>query len=316
MARGERPSYTARVQTLAQIRSLLEGRGLAPRKLLGQNFLVDHNLIRKLVETANLKPGDVVLEIGPGTGALTEELLERGCEVIACELDRGLAQLLRERLGEVEEGAGGTGVSATGGDADDRPHMHSEAKFTLIEGDALASKKSLNQDVVRALGGRPFKLVANLPYGAGTPVMIAALVEHPECGGLFVTIQREVADRLLAQPNTKEYGPLAVLAQTFAEVKRIAVLPPECFWPRPEVTSAMVAVVRRADPLTKAVPGTPDSPDARRLADAVQQLFSRRRKQIGSILGREFDYPPEIPPNARIEALSVEQVLALALRMG
>src|SRR4051812_5019410 len=106
------------MQTLIQIRALLEERGLAPRKSLGQNFLIDQNLIRKLVDASGVGAGDLVLEVGPGTGTLTEELLERGCEVVACELDRGLAELLRERLG-------------------------ANPRFTLVEGDCLASKREI-----------------------------------------------------------------------------------------------------------------------------------------------------------------------------
>jgi 16S rRNA (adenine1518-N6/adenine1519-N6)-dimethyltransferase len=296
-----RPSVTSlsshHVQTLAEIREMLESRGLAPRKSLGQNFLIDHNLIRKLVDASGVGgpgaggAGDLVLEVGPGTGALTEELLARGCEVVASELDRGLAQLLRERFGgERGEGQAGGG------------------RFTLVEGDVLATKRSLNAEVVAALGGRPFTLVANLPYAAGTPVMIALLVDHPECRGLYVTIQREVAERLLAGPGSKEYGPLAIIAQTLAEVSRVAVLPPECFWPRPEVTSAMVGVVRRGRALA-------DIPPAR-LAEVAQQLFARRRKQLGSVLGRGFEFPEGIDPQSRVESLSLQQVLALAAKMG
>jgi 16S rRNA (adenine1518-N6/adenine1519-N6)-dimethyltransferase len=270
---------------------MLESRGLAPRKSLGQNFLIDHNLIRKLVDAAGVSgegdpAGRLVLEVGPGTGTLTEELLARGCEVVAIELDRGLAELLRERFGE-EARAG---------------------RFTLIEGDALAGKRALHVEAVAALGGRPFTHVANLPYAAGTPVMIALLVEHPECRGLFVTVQREVADRLLAGPGSRDYGPLAVLAQCYSEVQRIAVLPPECFWPRPEVTSAMVGMVRRERPLSDL--------GARRLAEVVQQLFARRRKQLGSVLGREMEFPAGIDRQSRIESLSLEQVLALAAKVG
>jgi 16S rRNA (adenine1518-N6/adenine1519-N6)-dimethyltransferase len=292
------PPTVPHVQTLAEIREMLESRGLAPRKSLGQNFLIDHNLIRKLVDASGVGApgvggvagaggvGDLVLEVGPGTGALTEELLARGCEVVASELDRGLAQLLRERF--AQEAVAG--------------------RFTLVEGDVLATKRSLNAEVVAALGGRPFTLVANLPYAAGTPVMIALLVDHPECRGLYVTIQREVADRLLAGPGSKEYGPLAIIAQTLAEVSRVAVLPPECFWPRPEVTSAMVGVVRRGRAFA-------DIPPAR-LAEVAQQLFARRRKQLGSVLGRGFEFPEGIDPQSRVESLSLEQVLALAAKMG
>jgi 16S rRNA (adenine1518-N6/adenine1519-N6)-dimethyltransferase len=266
------------VQSLTEIRELLETHGLAPRKSLGQNFLIDQNLIRKLVDASGVRAGDLVLEVGPGTGTLTEELLARGCRVVACELDRGLAALLRERLG-------------------------AQKRFALVEGDALAGKRELSAAVAAALGAEPFRLVANLPYGAATPLMLALLVGHPECGSMHVTIQREVADRLLAAPGTKDYGPIAVVARALASVERIATLPPECFWPRPDITSAMVALVRRPDPLTR---------EPRRLADVAQKLFMQRRKQLGSVLGRGFPFPDGISPTDRAESLPAEKFVALA----
>jgi 16S rRNA (adenine1518-N6/adenine1519-N6)-dimethyltransferase len=275
------------VQTLAAIRDLLASRGLTPRKALGQNFLIDHNLIRKLADAAGIARGDLVLEVGPGTGALTDELLLRGAHVIAAELDRGLAELLRERLADPQAALGAP----------------PEARLTLIEGDALASKRRLALAIAQALAGRPFRLVANLPYNAATPLMLALLTEHPECSGLWVTIQREVADRLLAKPSTPDYGTLGVVAQALARVGRLANLPRECFWPRPEVTSAMVSVIRRPDPLT-------DRPV--RLAAFCQRVFSQRRKQLGSVLGRTFPWPPGIRPENRVEELDPGRIVALA----
>jgi 16S rRNA (adenine1518-N6/adenine1519-N6)-dimethyltransferase len=272
------------MQTLAQIRDLLESRGLAPRKSLGQNFLIDHNLIRRLVDASGVREGDLVLEVGPGTGTLTEELLARGCRVVACEMDRGLAELLQERLG----------VSQTGS---------SRGTFTLIEGDCLASKRGINPEITAAIAGRPFRLVANLPYGAATPLMLALLVDFPACEGMFVTIQREVADRLLAKPSTKDYGPISIVAQALARIERLATLPPDCFWPKPDVTSAMIGLIRRPDPLTT---------DPARLADFCQRVFMKRRKQLGGVVGRQTDWPTGVRPENRIEELSIEQVVALA----
>jgi 16S rRNA (adenine1518-N6/adenine1519-N6)-dimethyltransferase len=279
------------VQTLAYIRQLLESRGLSPRKSLGQNFLIDHNLIRRLVDDSEVGAGDLVLEVGPGTGALTDELLARGCRVVACELDRGLADLLRERL------------------SDPRKTLEppATASFTLIEGDCLESKRELSREVASALRSEPFRLVANLPYGAATPLMLALMTRHPECHSMHVTIQREVADRLLAGPSTKEYGPISIVAQALGELKRVATLPPECFWPRPEVTSAMLSWRRKQRPSTN---------DAARLAEVCQKLFANRRKQLGSVLGRDFAWPAGVKPENRIEELSVEQAVALADAVG
>lgn len=273
------------MQTATQIRALLASRGLAPRRALGQNFLIDHNLLRRLVEASATGPGDLVLEVGPGTGVLTEALLARGGEVVACELDRGLAALLRERL---------AGPIAAG-------------RLTLIEGDCLRSKRSLSPGLIAALGGRPFRLVANLPYGSATPLILALLCDHPECGSMHVTIQREVADRLLAEPGSADYGTLGVVARAMARVSRVATLPPECFWPRPEVTSAMVSIVRRPEPLT-------DNP--RVLAAFCTRVFSKRRKQLGAVLGRTTAWPAGVAPEQRAEDLTADRLVALARVCG
>ncbi|MBY0111317.1 MAG: 16S rRNA (adenine(1518)-N(6)/adenine(1519)-N(6))-dimethyltransferase RsmA [Phycisphaerales bacterium] len=276
-------------QTLTTIKDLLATRGLAPKKSLGQNFLVDHNLVKKLADAADLKPGDVALEVGPGTGVLTEELLIRGVRVIACELDDGLAALLEERLVEAKRAG----------------------SFRLIKGDCLDGKRALHptlREILLPLSS--FKLVANLPYGCATPLMTNLLLDYPNCAGLYVTVQKEVADRLGAKPGTKEYGPLSIIATATASVKSIAKLPPECFWPRPEVTSAMCSAVRLGEALT---------PQTHALADFVQLLFEQRRKQIGGVLRDRFDvrepfaYPEGIDAKTRAENLSAAQLLELLL---
>ncbi len=259
---------------------MLESRGLRPRHALGQNFLADHNLIRKLVDESGVRGGDLVLEIGPGTGTLTDELLGRGCRVVACELDPDLAQLNRERLG-------------------------ANPSFTLVEGDCLDGKQALNPAVVAALGGEAFRLVANLPYGAASTVMAILAMDFERCLGQYVTIQREVGERLRAAPGTKDYGELGVVVQSVCAVRRIAALPPECFWPRPEVTSEMCALTRLAANARK-------TSDPRRLSAMCRRLFTQRRKQIGTTLGRDFPFPEGIAPTRRPEELTVEQLEALA----
>jgi 16S rRNA (adenine1518-N6/adenine1519-N6)-dimethyltransferase len=290
-ANGDHP-----VQTLTQIKELLESRGLNPKRSLGQNFLIDHNLIRKLVDQAGVGPGDLVLEVGPGTGTLTEELLSRGCDVVACELDDSLASMLAERwqAGEIPAAAG--------------------AQLEVVHADCLESKTKLAPALSGALRarlrpGRALTLVANLPYGAATPLMMTLMVDWPECRALAVTIQREVVDRLAAPERSPDRGALSVVAQALCEVQRVATLPRECFWPRPDVTSAMALLTRRAEPLTR---------DPHRLSAACRILFGQRRKQLGSVVGKRLGpagWPAGVVPTMRAEELAVFQAEALAERI-
>lgn len=277
------------MQSLSQIKAMLAERGLRPKRSLGQNFLIDQNLLRKLVDAAGVGEGDVVLEVGPGTGTLTEELLARGCRVVASELDDALADLLEERADEMQRGGAGTG------------------RLTIVRGDCLASKRRINPALLEALGDGPFSLVANLPYGAATPLLLTLLTEHARCGVMAATIQREVADRLLAPPGTKEYGLLTVLARAMAHIERLATLPPSCFWPAPEVSSAMVLLRRRgpAEALTH---------DPAALRELCERLFASRRKQIGGVLGRDATLPEGVAPTMRAEELTPEQLIELSER--
>lgn len=274
------------MQTLAQIRELLDLAGHGPKKALGQNFLIDRNLVAKLIDSSGVGPGDLALEIGPGTGTLTQGMLERGVRVIACELDSDLSRVLRETLGQ-----------------------RFPDTFTLIEGDCLDGKRAMNPEVTRLLADRPFRLVANLPYHAATPLMLILMSRHPACSGMFVTIQQEVVDRLAAHPGTKEFGAISVLAQALGKVERIAKLPPECFWPRPEVTSAMMSWRRD--------PGVLIDPEWWvAMGETVQTLFQSRRKQMGKavrqLAGGEIAWPEGVQPSDRVEGLSVAQIEALA----
>lgn len=277
------------MQTLNQIKALLDERGIAPKRSLGQNFLVDQNLVRKLVDAAGVATDDLVLEVGPGTGTLTEELLARGCRVVASELDDSLAAMLVERA----------------------PTLPGGERLTVVHGDCLAGKHELAPAVVEALqqngpglptGPHPFTLVANLPYGAATPLLSTLLMSHPECPVMAVTVQKEAADRVMARPRTKEYGPLAVITQALCEVQKIATLRPECFWPRPDVTSAMVILRRRASPLTDDIAG---------LSAACRRVFAHRRKQIQAAV-KGIPLPEGIRPAMRAEELTVQQLIALA----
>lgn len=274
------------MQTIAQIRELLAQYNIHPKKRFGQNFLHDQNQVRKLLDAAAIQTGDVVLEVGPGTGMLTDALVESGAVVIACEIDTNLAQLLRDRF---------------------------ENRITLIEGDALEKGRALTKSAVNAIAGRLFKMVANLPYQIASPLMADLVLNHSNCVGQCVTIQKEVADRLLAAPGTDDYGPLGIIVQAFSRVEKISVVPPACFWPPPQVTSAMIAI----HPIPAESPDRPSQnttisiTDRPAFARFITTLFSKRRKQLGSIFGRDTPLPAGIDQNARPEKLTINQLIEL-----
>jgi 16S rRNA (adenine1518-N6/adenine1519-N6)-dimethyltransferase len=264
------------MQSLSEIKAILSERGLRPRHRFGQNFLIEPMHLRRLVEAAAIAAGDAILEVGPGTGTLTEELLASGARIVASEIDRDLASLLRERFGDA---------------------------IQLVEGDVLSAKRSIAAEVTGSMGGREFKLVSNLPYQIASP-LLAILAGDPLCLGCFVTVQREVADRLGAGPGKSDYGPLSVVVQSRFEVTRIVDLPPGCFWPPPKVTSAMVSMTPRSRP---AVPL--ERFDA--FGRFVQSIFGKRRKQLGSIVGRTTPLPDGIDPTSRPESLSIDDWVRL-----
>jgi 16S rRNA (adenine1518-N6/adenine1519-N6)-dimethyltransferase len=272
-------------QTLSEIRSLLAGAGLAPQQRYGQNFLIDLNLMRKLVAAADVRAEDVILEIGAGTGSLTEILLDRGARVVGVEIDHGLQALLRDRLGQ-------------------RP------RFTLVQADALASKHQINPLVLKILNrrtpepGGARKLVANLPYQVATPLLMELLYTTPSLERLTCTIQKEVGQRLAAEPGTSAYGPVSVISQTLAEIELIAILPPSAFWPRPKVESLMLTLRPRA-PEQIAVDDVPA------FVSLVQRAFTQRRKMLRRVV-RDWDlldalavfHRAGVNPDARPEELT------------
>jgi 16S rRNA (adenine1518-N6/adenine1519-N6)-dimethyltransferase len=266
---------TRRGQTLSEIRAVLDEHGLTPRRRLGQCFLHDKNLLGRLVEAAGVSPGDLVVEVGPGTGTLTESLLEHGADVVACEIDPGLAAIVRQRFG---------------------------SRLELIEGDCLGRGRRLSEPLQTALAGRSFRLVANLPFQVASTLIVTLLAHHPECNGQFVTVQQEVAQRLTASPGTKTYGGLSIIVGALAEVATIATLPPTCFWPQPKVSSTMVAITPRPNHGI-------DNPDD--LASFTTAMFGKRRKQLGTIFGRTTNWPEGVTADLRPEAITVEQTVAL-----
>ena len=269
--------------------------------------------MKRILEAAQLQRDELVLEVGPGTGALSIRILASGAKLVAVEIDHDLKPILEAQL------AIGSAEAAN----------HSRA--TLVIDDVLASKHEINPSVFTALqmlagsAAPPFKLVANLPYNVASPLIANLLLAPygskkdadsatpietpievkpaPRMTMAIVLIQREVADRLTAPHGGKDYGPLGILVQAMCEVDRVATLPPGCFWPSPKVDSAVVRLRVRETPLTK---------NPHRLSHLLHTLFSKRRKQLGSILGRATVLPEGIDANQRPEQLSVEQLCLLA----
>ncbi|BAM04210.1 16S rRNA (adenine(1518)-N(6)/adenine(1519)-N(6))-dimethyltransferase RsmA [Phycisphaera mikurensis] len=268
-------------QSLSEIKTLLASRGLRPKHALGQNFLHDGNHLRRIVEAAEVGSGDTVLEVGPGTGTLTGALLDAGAAVAAVELDDALAGIVADRFGE-------------------RPG------FSLVRGDCLDGKHGLNPEMMSAVGDGPFKLVANLPYQAASPLLanLAGRAGRPMSLAV-VMLQKEVADRLSAGPGSKVYGALGVLLQSGFAVDRVAVLPASCFWPQPKVQSAVVRLRRRETPMAEDVAG---------FGRFLHGLFAKRRKQLGAVLGRGFDFPAGVDPAGRAEDLAPEVLAELFRR--
>jgi len=213
------------MQTKQQIRQLLSLAGISPNKRLGQHFLIDLNLMRLLVDSAHIGKNDVVLEVGCGTGSLTKALAERAGRVIAVELDSNLVEIVRGMLTRSDS-------------------------VELINADILKSKNTISQSVTSAVAlarrkhkGR-FLLVANLPYNVASPVMMNLLTGETKADGMYVTVQKEVGERMTAGVGSGDYGILSIFLAAFGDVKTIRVLKPTVFWPQPQVDSAMVSFIR------------------------------------------------------------------------
>ncbi|MFI4860004.1 MAG: ribosomal RNA small subunit methyltransferase A [Phycisphaerales bacterium JB063] len=295
-------------QTLSDIKRLLADHGLRPKKKFGQNFLHDGNHMAKIMDAAALSPGDVVLEVGPGTGALTERLVDAGAKVVAVEIDRDMEPILRGRLGER--------ITLHVGDALDGKHAINPAVVSLLAQQRAATVRERTHPVnpSKPQGPLPdgrgssevgaFKLIANLPYHIASPLLANLALDYPAMSAAVVMIQKEVADRLTASPGTKAYGPLGILLQAVFEVSRVGVLKPGCFYPPPSIDSAVVVLHRRPTPLC-------DDPHA--FSKLLHTLFSKRRKQLGAILGRDTPLPEGVEPTMRPEVLTLTQLAELAM---
>jgi 16S rRNA (adenine1518-N6/adenine1519-N6)-dimethyltransferase len=244
----------AHVQTKTEIKAVLSRFGVSPRRRFGQHFLIDGNLMRRLAASAELTTEDVVLEIGAGTGGLTDLLLTGAGRVLAVEIDAVMQAILRERFA-------------------------ARTNFELMATDVLANRNRLAGEVLAVLGRlspaerRHFKLVANLPYQVASPALVNLLLGDPPPVRYCFTVQKEVADRFLAQPRTKDYGPLSILFQALCEIQPVAAVPPSAFWPEPQVASTMLCIAPAERP-------TYTGGEPARFMERVRAGFASRRKTL------------------------------------
>ncbi len=256
------------------------------KKSFGQNFLIDSHVIEKIIRAAEIGPEDNVLEIGPGIGTLTQYLAEAAGRVVAVEIDEKLIPVLGETL----------------------------AEYDNVE---VINQDILKCDVDSIFGGRPFKVVANLPYYITTPIIMGLLEGKSHFDSLTVMIQKEVADRMKAGPGTKDYGALSLAVQYYAEPYLAANVPPNCFMPRPAVGSAVIRLKRRETPAVEVK-------DEKLLFKLIRAAFMERRKTLLNAVknSQELDIPKErveevltdlgIDTRIRGEALSLQQFALLA----
>lgn len=237
------------------ISKTLSARGLSPLHRRGQNFVVRPGVLDRIVRAAEIAAGEVVLEVGPGCGSLTERLLLAGAQVIAVEIDTGLAKVVAELLG-------------------------SEPGLRLLSADVMEKKSALASEVDVALGGTsPWKVCANLPYQVSSPFLSACALHQTPPERLVVTLQSEVGDVLRAGPGDKDYSPLSFLAGLAWEVTRVESVPAAAFWPRPQVESAVMRLDR--------APGR--SVPLRETVAFARRLFQGRRKALRNTVPRALN---------------------------
>lgn len=281
-------------QTGTRIRQLLDQAGLKPRHDLGQNFLIDLNLLGVIVAAAELTPRDVVLEVGTGTGTLTAQLAQRAGHVVAVEFDPKMAQL--------------TAAAVSGRD-----------NVTLLNQDVLKNKNHFADNLLQELevvlareSASELKLVANLPYQIATPVISNLVATELPWSRMIVTIQRELAERMTAGPKSADYSALSVWLQSQCRLEILRRLPPAVFWPRPKVDSAILQIDRDPECQARIV-------DRADFHEFLRDIFTQRRKHLIGVVAKlrgvdratldAIDRELDLSPTVRAEELSVEQLV-------
>lgn len=260
------------------------------QKKFGQNFLIDTHVLDKIVSAAQITKEDVVLEIGPGIGTLTQYLAYQAKEVIAVEIDKALIPILQDTLSAYDN-------------------------VTVLNEDIL--KVDINKLVNEKNGGKPIKVVANLPYYITTPIIMGLFESHVPVASITVMVQKEVADRMQVGPGTKDYGALSLAVQYYAEPYIVANVPPNCFMPRPKVGSAVIRLERHERPPVEVK-------DEKLMFRLIRASFNQRRKTLANGLKNspEIDFSKEEiesaieklgkGPSVRGEALTLAEFAELA----
>lgn len=260
------------------------------QKKFGQNFLIDSHVLDKIISAAEITKDDLVVEIGPGIGTMTQYLACAAREVVAIEIDKMLIPILQDTLSEYEN-------------------------VTIINDDVL--KVDLKRLAEEKNGGRPVKVVANLPYYITTPIIMGLFENQVPVHSITIMVQKEVADRMRMGPGTKDYGALSLAVQYYAEPYLVANVPQNCFMPRPKIGSAVIKLtVHENPPVTVR--------DEKLMFKLIRASFNQRRKTLANGLNNssELHYSKEqiaqaiesleLPPSVRGEALSLEQFARLA----
>ena len=260
------------------------------QKKFGQNFLIDTMVLDRIISSAEITKEDCVLEIGPGIGTMTQYLAESAREVVAVEIDKALIPILEDTLSAYDN-------------------------VTVINDDIL--KVDINKIVEEKNGGKPIKVVANLPYYITTPIIMGLFESHVPLKSITIMVQKEVADRMQVGPGTKDYGALSLAVQYYAEPYIVANVPPNCFMPRPNVGSAVIRLTSHKEPPVKV-------DNEKLMFQIIRASFNQRRKTLANGLNNspEIKLPKEViisaieslgkGPSVRGEALTLQEFAQLS----
>lgn len=245
------------------------------QKRYGQNFLIDTNILKKIIEEAGVTKEDCVVEIGPGIGTMTQYLAESAREVVAVEIDKNLIPILEDTLSEYDN-------------------------VTVINEDIL--KVDLRKLAEEKNNGRPVKIVANLPYYITTPIIMGLFENQVPLSSITIMVQKEVADRMQVGPGTKDYGALSLAVQYYARPEIVLQVPPACFMPRPGVGSAVIRLTKHEQPPVQ-------TKDEKKLFAVIRASFGQRRKTLANALTNGFCYEAESGKTQRVTRQQVYDVL-------